>query len=118
MQAIITMNNLPAADGDSVHHLVEEVGVNGNLLSISGRKMQCVLLPPLDAVYQAKGPTTGIRGIGETNAITDFVADERLRVVEQHRHQHFVPVYACRHRAIVFIHILDDNEIFIEMQPI
>jgi len=109
MQTIIAMKNLPAADRNGVHYLVEEVGMDGDLLPISRWKVEYILLPPLYTIYHTKGPATGIGAIGEINTIAYFVANKRLCAIEQHRHQHFVPVNACHHRTIVLIYILDNN---------
>lgn len=55
-------------------------------------------------------------GIGrDAHTIAHFVADQRLRALEEHCDEEPVPIDAWRHRAVVLVNYLDDHEIFLKM---
>ncbi len=50
------------------------------------------------------------------HAIGDFIADVRLRVIEEVRQQYFVGLRAIRDRMVVCVHGLNDNPIVVDVE--
>src|SRR5450755_1041799 len=117
MQTIDLLHHLPAADRERIHDAAKDEWMHVHYSSSTTRKGEDILHTPLDIVDQGKGVPRRTGTGREAHTITQFVADQRLRVVKKDRDEQLVTVDSRRHRAVVLVNDLKDHEVFHKMHP-
>src|SRR6266516_167201 len=115
MQTIDLLHHLPAADRERIHDAAKDEWMHVHHSSSTTRKGEDILHTPLDIVDQGKGVPRRTGTGREAHTITQFVADQRLRVVEKDRDEQLVPINSRGKRTVVAVNDLKDHEVFCQM---
>lgn len=111
------LHDLPTVNRKQNHVVEEQVGLDPDVLARFTLKEKHLLFPPFDFLDELERPSAWTRRRRQLQMIADLVADQRERVVPQHRRQHFLPERARRHRPVVFIHDFEDHRVLVDMEP-